>query len=145
VSTASASLGRPRAPLVLARCPASAYLSCHSSYRQPVLQCHYKRPASLIPVCILPMCHDGLGPSPNHSQPLAAPDHARVDPRPVAILACTPSRRCSCAARLALTHADATSLSSFSSNRIHLHHVSKVLLTFYSTGKCSTSISQLIA
>jgi hypothetical protein len=26
-----------------------------------------------------------------HSQPPAAPDHARVDPRPVAILACTPN------------------------------------------------------
>jgi hypothetical protein len=34
-----------------------------------------------------------------HSQPPAAPDHAPVDPRPVAILACTPSHCRSCADR----------------------------------------------
>jgi hypothetical protein len=68
--------------------------------------------------------------------------HRACSPRAGSPPCCVLAQR---AARLALTHADATSLSSFSSNAIHLHHVTKVLLTFYSTCKCSTSIGQLIA
>jgi hypothetical protein len=71
----------------------------------------------------------------------ACPHHA-CSPRAGSPPRCVFAQR---AARLALTYADATSLSSFSSNAIHLHHVTKVLLTFYSTGKCSISIGQLIA
>jgi hypothetical protein len=71
----------------------------------------------------------------------ACPHHA-CSPRAGSPPRCVLAQR---AARLALTHADATSLSSFSSNAIHLHHVTKVLLTFYCIGKCSTSIVQLIA
>jgi hypothetical protein len=55
VSAASASLGRPRAPLVLACCPASAHLLCHSTYRRPILRCHCTHSASLVPVQSLPV------------------------------------------------------------------------------------------
>jgi hypothetical protein len=81
------------------------------------------------------------------SKPLSSHAPAHLPDRACSPRVGSPPRRVLArrAARLALTHADATSLSSFSSNAIHLHHVSKVLLTFYSTGKFSTSIGQLIA
>jgi hypothetical protein len=81
------------------------------------------------------------------SKPLSSHAPAHLPDRACSPRAGSPPRRVLAqrAARLALTHANATSLSSFSSNAIHLHHVTKVLLTFYSTGKFSTSIGQLIA
>jgi hypothetical protein len=89
------------------------------------------RPTSLLPVSKPLSSH-----APAHLPDRACSPHAGSPPRRVL------AQR---AARLALTHADATSLSFFSSNAIHLHHITKVLLIFYSTGKCPISIGQLIA